>query len=368
MRILHIADLHIGKIVNGYSMLEEQSYALDQVLHMIKEHEVEALIMAGDIYDTRYPSDESVKLFNDFMTQLIPLNLHIFIISGNHDAGTKLAFANKLLAKQNVHIVGDIKDGYNPIVLEDEYGSLNFYLIPFIRPSDVRVQFEHVSSYDGALKAVIAHLSINENERNILVGHQFFSSGSEVTSDSERLLVGGIEQVSYTHLIQFDYVALGHLHRSQIVKEDHIRYSGSLVKYSLSEVNDQKSVILFDIKEKGTLHIQKLALTMKHDFKHVEGMLEEIVALDATDDYMFVTLNDDYAVDAIVQLKVKFKNLMNLDFNNARTKASNQITTISNIEAIPPLTLFNNLYETFHDEPLSESQIKIVNKIMEGID
>lgn len=368
MKIIHIADLHIGKVVNGFSMLDEQAYVLNNVITMIKDNQVETLIIAGDIYDKRNPSDESVKLFNHFLNEISKLNITTLIISGNHDSAIKLSFGNELLLAHNIHIVGKVESSIHKVVLEDQYGSINFYLLPFIRISDVRHLDASLTSYHDAVKCALTASNINYQERNIFIGHQFFASGSEETSDSEQISVGGSDNVGYNLLLDFDYAALGHLHRPQKLKVDYIRYSGSIVTYSESEVSDNKSLVLIDFKAKGDLQFELLPLKTVRQFIKKKGYLDELLQAEPSDDYMFITLYDELVVDALGKLRNIYPNLMSLNFDNQRTKVTNKIEVIDDVEVKSPINLFKKFYGLQNNRDLNDNQIEIITKVVERID
>lgn len=368
MRILHTADLHLGKVVNGYSMLEEQAYALDQIIQIIKDKGVEVLIIAGDVYDKRNPSDQASKLFNKFLSDLIPLNITSLIIAGNHDAGVKLEFGKDIFEYQNLFIEGDYYGQLKKVSLEDKHGPINFYLTPFLRPSNLRLYSDNIKTYHEALDFVITSAQIDYDQRNVFIGHQFFASGSEEVSDSEQISVGGIDNVGYHLLDKFDYAALGHLHRPQRLKSDFIRYSGSIVKYSLSEVNDNKSLVLLDLNEKDNHSFQLIPLKSKRQFIHIKAYLADIMLMDKSDDYTFVTLLDDDLIDAITKVKSVFSNLMSLDFDNKRSSENMEINPVVNIEQAQPSKLFADFYALVNNDQMSDNQADIVNKIMERID
>lgn len=367
MKILHIADLHIGKVVNAYSMLDEQAYALDQIITIIESNKVDVLIIAGDVYDKRVPSEDSVRLFNDFLNKISNLNIVTLIVSGNHDSGVKLQFGHEIFKDANIHIVGEFRDEINKVIVNDDYGIVNFYLLPFIRPSDVRKYDNTISSYSEAVKYAIESCAIDYNERNVFIGHQFFTSGKEEITDSEQFAIGGIDNVSHMLISEFDYSALGHLHRPQRLMDDFIRYSGSLVKYSLSEINDNKSVVLLTLNEKGNKLFELIDIKSKRQFKHVEAYIEEILQMDKSDDYYYVTLKDDEVYDALNKVKSIFPNLMTLDFNNTRT-ASSQLVSNNTKGNLPPDEMFAELFELQNNSKLSATQKAIVMKVIEGVD
>lgn len=368
MKIIHTADLHIGKQVNGFSMIQEQASALQQIDDAIKDYDVDVLMIAGDVYDKRNPSDESVALFNKFLASVSKHQIPILIISGNHDSGVKLQFAHEILKQQNIHIVGQYQGDMETISIEDEYGFVNFYLMPFIRPADVRAYYPEVSSYHDALDYVIKKAKINTQERNVFIGHQFFAGGMEERSDSEIIAVGGIDNVGYTVLQDFDYAALGHLHKPQKLMSEMIRYSGSIVKYSESEVNDHKSIILLEMKEKGNLAYEKIPLKSEKAFRKVRGYLSEVVAMPASDDYVFVTLLDDDVVDALNKVRAVFSNVMSLDFDNTRTQSQQKLEMVEGIEDIPVIDLYRQFFEKQNNQALSDTQEDIIVKVLERID
>lgn len=368
MKIIHTADLHLGKIVNGYSMLDEQANALKQIINYIKQYNVETLLISGDVYDKKTPSESAVLLFDNFIYELSNMNINVLIISGNHDSGLKLQFANKLLSKQSIHIIGLYNESLSKIQLEDDYGLINFYLLPFIKPSDIRKYDESIKTYDDAVSYVINNEHIDYMQRNIFLGHQFYASGNEEISDSEIISVGGSDNVAYNHLIDFDYAALGHLHKAQKLKSEFIRYSGSIVPYSESEVNVNKSVVLLDIKEKANINYQLLPLNQIHKFRSVKAHIKDILNMDNSLDYVFVTLLDDHVVDAMSKLRLKFPNIMSLDFDNTRTRENQVIDIENNIDDISKKAMFENFYNIQNNTGLNDNQQSIVDQILERLD
>lgn len=368
MKIIHIADLHIGKVVNGFSMINDQAFVLKNIVDIMKEKEVDVLIIAGDVYDKRNPSDESVNLFNEFINDISKLDITTFIVSGNHDSSAKLTFANDLLKKHHIHIVGKVKDKIECITLDDEYGKVHFHLLPFIRPGDVRHLDEKIKTYHEAIECAIKHSNIDYSERNIFVGHQFFASGTEEISDSEVISVGGSDNVGYNLLLDFDYAALGHLHRPQKLKSEYIRYSGSILTYSESEVRDNKSLVYFEIKQKNDLKFELIPLISEKAFIKKEGYLEDILKEENSDDYIFVTLFDDVVSDALGKLRSKFKNLMSLNFNNKRTSSNNELIINEDVENSDPIELFKSFYKLQNNDDLNRKQLEIVEYVIERID
>ena len=370
MRIFHIGDLHLGKIVNGFLLLEDQKYILNEIIKMIKENNVETLIIAGDIYDKRNPSDNAVVIFNDFLFKLSKLSINVLIISGNHDSGTKLEFGNFLFETSNIYIVGNYLGSINKVVLNDEYGPINFYFMPFIRPALLKEFDEEVDTYHSAILSALNNTSIDYNQRNIFIGHQFFMSGSEERSDSEVISIGGIDNVGHYLLKDFDYAALGHLHKPQKLEYDYIRYSGSPLVFSKSEVEHNKSLVMLDIFEKSNINIKLLPLIPKRDFIHIKGFINEILDNDTYDSeaYTFITLYDeDEIINAIGKLRNKFPYLMNLTFENEKTKSVFYLGNISVIEDDNPIDLFKRFFKEINNKEVNDNQSKIIETIMEGI-
>lgn len=368
MRVIHTADLHIGKQVNGFSMIQEQQFALSQILKAIVDESIDVLIIAGDVYDKINPSEESVSVFNTFLSDVSKLNITVLIISGNHDSGVKLQFGHEILKHQNIHIVGKYDGKMRRVIVNDDFGPVNFYLMPFVRPADIRPFYNDVASYHDALQYAVDKANINKSERNVFIGHQFFASGSQEMSDSERIAVGGIDNVGYTILQDFDYAALGHLHKPQKLVFDTIRYSGSIVKYSESEVNDQKSYIIIDLKEKGTVTLEKVPLQSIKQFRKIKGYLQEISEMPASDDYVFVTLYDDDVVDALNKVRETFSNVMSLGFDNKRTQAQQSLDVVDGIENIPIVDLFKEFFYTQNNQAMNEKQEEIIEHLLERID
>lgn len=371
MRIFHLADLHIGKIVNGFSMIDQQVYILDQIINLIKKYQPEVIMIAGDVYDKRNPSNESVRVFNNFLTKLSTFDLDILIISGNHDSGDKLQFLSTVLKKQRIHIVGNFKETIKKVKINDNYGHINFYLMPFVRPSDVRMYIDDVDSYHSAIEKAISHTSIDWSQRNIFIGHQFFASSQQELerSDSELISVGGIDNVGYNLLSNFDYAALGHLHKAQQIRHDYIRYSGSPLKYSDSEVNHKKSIVMLDIMEKDNYSIELLQLKPQLEMRAIKGYLEDILKVDYDlenlNDYVHITLLDDgEIIDAIGKLRNKYPNLMSLKFDNIKSQTDSQINVVEDISDTDPIKLFKDFFKLQNNKNLNDNQIKIINKLM----
>ena len=373
MKILHLSDLHIGKRVNDFSMLEDQEYILKKILNVIDEHKPQAVLIAGDVYDKSVPSAEAVQLFDDFLVSLSERELKTFIISGNHDSPERLAFVARLMNPSGIYISPVYKKGSAPVVLEDEFGELFIYMLPFIKPAHVRAQFPdlEIGSYNDALKAALEDLNPDENKRNILITHQFVTGA--VKSDSEEMSVGGSDNIDGTLFNKFDYVALGHIHRPQKMLRDTIRYSGTPLKYSFSEAKHQKSVTIIDFNEKNNIEIFEIPLVPKRDMREIKGTYLEITAKSYyentnREDYLHITLTDEEEIpEALGKLRVIYPNIMKLDYDNTRIRKGITISEGPSVEKKSPTDLFSEFYQFQNNQSLNEEQENLLKELVEKI-
>ena len=373
MKFIHLSDLHIGKRVNEFSMYEDQNYILKKIIEIIDDQKPDAVLIAGDVYDKSIPSSEAVTLFDDFLYMLSKRDLQVFVISGNHDSPERLSFASRLIEKSGVHISPVYNGEIKPITIKDEFGNVNIYMLPFIKPSNVRRYFDdEITSYTDAVGKAIEEMKIDNTQRNILVTHQFVTGSSR--TESEEISVGGTDNVDVSVFKDFDYVALGHIHRAQNCTTEKVRYCGTPLKYSFSEANDVKSVTVVELLQKGDLEISTVELTPKHDMKEIKGTYDEITAKsfyeDTTyqTDYIHITLTDEEDIpDAVGKLRTIYKNLMKLDYDNKRTRHSVQITGALDIEKTSPLKLFDDFYELQNNQPMNDEQRAFVNELIEKI-
>lgn len=370
MKIFHIADLHLGKRVNEFDMIEAQKDILSKIIIEIKNHKPKALIMAGDIYDRSVPGADAVKLFDDFLNELKQLNLEVYIIAGNHDSKERLSFASGILEDSGFYIASHIKDKVFKHSLSDD---VDVYMIPFLRPSDVRMALDSkVTNYNLAFREIIDLINVDKNKFNILVAHQFFTVNGirPEESDSEIVSVGGLDNIDTSCLVDFDYVALGHIHRPQSIGSKNIRYAGSILKYSQSEVNHNKSISVIDIKGKDYIH-SFIDLIPNQDMVHIEGFFNDILNNDSYDleAFTFVTLLDeDEIVDALSRLRYKFPYLMSIRFENMRMSYNNQDSlSYESLNEMSPLMLFDEFYKRQNNVYLSDEQKDFVLKLMEDI-
>ncbi|MBR2258325.1 MAG: exonuclease SbcCD subunit D [Blautia sp.] len=369
MKLIHLSDLHLGKRVNEYSMLEDQKFIIAQILDIIKEEQPDAVLLAGDIYDKAVPSAEAVCLFDAFLTELSGMKHRIFVISGNHDSAERIAFGSRLLDKNEIYL-SPVYDG-NPVSvsLYDVYGEAVVYLLPFVKPVHVRSCFpeETVESYTEAMRVAVNHMEVDRNKRNILVTHQFVTGASRC--DSEDISVGGTDNVDASVFEPFDYVALGHLHGPQTVTRETIRYCGTPLKYSFSEKNQVKSVTVVELEEKGKIQIRTVPLHPQHDLRELRGTYEELMNRrnyegTAVDDYLRIVLTDEEDIpDAVRRLGVIYPNIMKLEYDNKRTRSTANLEEGIRMENRKPSEYFADFYKEQNGQAMSETMEEIVSEL-----
>ena len=373
MKFIHLSDLHLGKRVNEFSMIEDQKYILLQTINIIDDEKPDAVIIAGDIYDKSIPSEEAMLLFDDFLLRLSKRNISVFVISGNHGSSVRLSDHGKLIENQGIYL-SPVYDGtLKPVSMEDEYGEINVYMLPFIKPVVVKQYFgdEEILSYTDAVRVAIKHMNVDCNKRNVLVAHQFVLGAA--TCESEEHIVGGLDSVSSDVFDCFDYVALGHIHGKQYIGRETVRYCGTLLKYSFSEKNHVKSVTVVDIKEKGNIDIREVMLTPKRDLREIKGSYEDITNrknYEGTnvDDYVHIVLTDEEdIIDAIGKLRTIYPNIMKLSYDNKRTRENNVLTEAGAIEEKSPFELFEDFYSMQNNVSMSPWQTDYVKELIEEI-
>lgn len=373
MKFIHLSDLHIGKKVNEFSMLEDQKYIFEEIISIIEQQNVDGVFIAGDIYDKSIPPREAVQAFDDFLTKIAKKKIPVFAISGNHDAAERIAFGAELMKQSNVYFSPVFDGNINEIILKDAYGEIAIYMLPFIKPATVKPFYSDVeiNSYNDAVKTVIEHMNINKNRRNVLIAHQFVTGAEK--SNSEDVSVGGVDNVDADVFYDFDYVALGHIHKSQYVGRETIRYCGTPLKYSFSEINHKKSVTIVTLKQKGNVCVEKVELILQKDMCEIEGYYQEITALNYykninVQNYMHIILKDEQDImDAIAKLRSIYPNVMRLDYNNKRTQ-NNQIVAVTEaIENKTPLQLLQQFYEIQNNCAMTEQQRLFSARMIEKI-
>ena len=373
MKIMHLSDLHIGKKVNEYSMLQDQEYILKEILQIIDDEKVETVIIAGDVYDRSLPPNEALELFDEFLYQLSSRNVNVFVISGNHDSPERISYGGRMMTENKIFLSPVYDGNVKPTTLNDEYGKVNFYMLPFVRPADIRRYFpdENIENYTDAVKVAIDNMNVDFSERNILITHQFVT-GAEL-SESEDIIVGGTDNVSGEVFDGFDYVALGHIHREQTVGKDNIRYCGTPLKYSFSEAKHIKSVTILDFRDKENIEYSKIPLTPLRDMREIRGTYDELTLKNNyentnVDDYLHITLTDEEDIpDAIGKLRSIYPNIMKLDYDNLRTRGSGIVDAIENIESKSPFELFADLFKQQNNQDMSEEQEEIMRNLIDKI-
>ena len=367
MRLMHISDLHLGKIVHDVNMIDDQKEALDKVCEMIAYNNVDLLIVAGDIYDKTTPSAEAMNLFNEFLLKLSSININTLIISGNHDSSVRLDYLSSFLKKKNIFISKPFDGSLEKYSFKDEFGDINFYLLPFFKLSQAKSYLNiNFNNYDEAITKMIENKNIDFNQRNVLVAHQFVVGAS--TCDSEEISIGGLDGLSYESLIDFDYVALGHLHGPQKIGKEHIRYSGTLLKYSFSEVNHKKSICLIDMLEKGNININLEKFNVSKDMKEYRGSYDYLYNLKYTEDYVRVVLTDEEVYpDSRINLLSVFPNMMRFAIENSKTNYDMSIKDLENFEKMSPIALFTDFYsmQNNNKQP-SEKQLQVIQALISG--
>ena len=374
MKFIHLSDLHLGKRVNEYSMLEDQEYILKKILGIVDKEKPDGVIIAGDVYDKSVPSGEAVVLFDSFLTSLASRGKQVFVISGNHDSAERISFGSGLMEQSGIHMSRVYNGVIEPITMKDDYGNINVYMLPFIKPANVRRFFENeeISSYTDAMRVAISQMNINKEERNILVTHQFVTGASR--SDSEERSVGGTDNVDVSVFEDFDYVALGHIHRGQSCSYERVRYCGTPLKYSFSEARDEKSVTVVELTEKGRFEISTIPLEPMRDMVEIKGEYDEIMKKSFyenttyTEDYIHIILtNEEDVNDAIGKLRTVYRNLMKLDYDNKRTRSNSLIEGDLAVDTKSPMELFEDFYELQNNQPMNEKQRELVKSLIDKI-
>lgn len=374
---MHLADLHLGKRVNGFSMMEDQEYILNRILEIMEEEQPDGLLIAGDVYDKSIPPAEAVRLMDDFLTAVAAKHVPVFLISGNHDSAERVAFGHQLMQGSGIWI-SPVYDGtIRHHTLEDRWGEVNIYLIPFLRPSVVRSFFPDVEieDYTDALRTIIENLQVDTSRRNVVLAHQFVTAAGALpeTCDSEQLSVGGLDRVDGSVFSPFDYTALGHLHGPQRVGSETIRYAGSPLKYSFSELHQKKSVTVAELREKGETEIRQIPLQPRREMIELRGNFEEILAEarkkgePQTDYYHMVLTDETDVVDALSRLREYYPNIMLLDYDNRRTRSQKEVEQLDRVEERTPGELFAALYEQQNGQEMDSDRKEYLDGLIREI-
>ena len=379
MKLMHLSDLHLGKRLNEFSLLEDQCFILQQLVELVRSEQPDCVLLAGDIYDKPVPPAEAVTLFDDFLNKLAQLTT-VCVTSGNHDSAERLAFGAQLMREGGVHFCGLYTGEPQCVTLQDAYGSVHIYLLPFLKPAHVRhclppTEAEQVTTYHEALRCAVERLHINAAERNVLVAHQFVTGAQ--TAGSEAVNVGGVDNIGADVFAAFDYTALGHIHKAQNVGSERVRYSGTPLKYSFAEWQQEKSVTLVELGEKGSVSVTTLPLAPLRDLRKLRGSYEEMMSKDFYDelpkdsdgllrDFYHLTLTDEEDVpDAVQKLRSVYKNLLQLEYDNKRTRMDNAIEGAERVVEKSPLELMEEFYQLQNNQALSEKQRAYLQGLLE---
>ena len=374
MKFFHISDLHLGKRVYEFSMLEEQKELLRTILQKIEEEKPDALLITGDVYDKPVPPVEAVRLLDDFLTELSARDLHTYLIAGNHDSAQRLEFGKDIFGKNNIHIAGNISAKMEHFTVKDAFGPVDIWLLPFFKPAHVNgvLVDQTFSSYGEAAKALLDCAEIDFSKRNIVLAHQFVTwKGTAERSDSENMSLGGVDEIDASLFFPFDYAALGHLHSPQPMGKDTVRYAGSPMPYSFSEIRQKKGITVVELKEKGDVTFDFIPLETKRKFREIKGPLQELLkaakAEGGSEDYIRCILTDQAALlDPIGQLRSVYPNLMTLEFAQKETAYEQEI--IVDTEDMKPDELFSLFFEKQNDKKINEAQQKLLQKIWKGLE
>ena len=370
MRFLHIADLHLGKQMNDLSLLPDQKYILDQIASVAQDEQADAVLIAGDVYQRSSPQAEAMALFDAFVSHLAGLGKKVFVISGNHDSALRVSYFAALVRAAGVYVTEAFDGTPQRVTLRDAFGEIVVWMLPFLRPSQVKRKLPEakIATYQDAVEAVLRQTPIDASKRNILLCHQFIT-GSE-TSDSEELAVGGLDNIDAAVFDAFDYVALGHIHKPQRVLRDTLRYAGSPLKYSFSETHHSKSVTVVDVLAKGDIAVRTVPLRPLRDMRQIEGMLDELMAMPYSEDYLWVTVHDELPPpDARVTLSVNFPNMLKFSIVNARTKQDVDVLAAQRMEDKTVPELFSDFYRLQNnDQAPSEAHQKVLMKVLKELE
>lgn len=368
MKLLHLSDLHLGKQMNDISLLEDQKEVLQQIISIAAG--VDVVLIAGDVYQRATPQAEAVEMFDRFISDLAALGKKVFIISGNHDSAQRISYFSALVKSAGVYITEAFDGKLQSVTLEDEYGKIIVWMLPFLRPAQVKrwLPNEKIVTYQDAVEAVLRQTPIDTTKRNILMAHQFIT-GCEI-SDSEERTVGGLDNIDASVFDAFDYVALGHIHKPQKIMRDTLRYAGSPLKYSFSEENHKKSVTMLEMREKGQIDIQTLPIKQPHDVRKIEGLMADLLKQPYSTDYIWVTVHDELVPpDARITLQSVFPNILKFSIVNSRTQYDLDVQAKERMENKSILELFSDFYRLQNnDECPNEKQLKTLENVLKELE
>lgn len=379
MKFIHTSDWHLGRILHGVHLTEDQKKVLEELRNILEQEKPDALIIAGDIYDRAIPPVEAVELFSNFIeTVLLEMNIPIIAMAGNHDSAERIQFGSRLLSQKNLHIIGKSHKGYEKIILEDNYGEVEFFVIPYSDPAYIRsiYKMDHIKTHNDAFQSIVEKiLEEKNNQRSVVIAHAFVQGGN-IFSDSERpLSIGGSDIVSTEHFTHFNYTALGHLHAPQRVGHDFIRYSGSLMKYSISEANQKKAVYMIEIDEKGEVIHSEIAIRPPRDIREVHGFLDEILEVGREDkncnDYIMAIIKDEGALlDPMEKIRSVYPNAIGMKrtFLEKQQELEGQTTSYENYNKMSISALFEDFYNLVKGEEFTKEHKDVFEAITRGVE
>lgn len=377
MKILHLADLHLGKRVNEMSMIEDQKYILDQIITLIKEESVGIVLLCGDIYDKSIPTIEAIHLLDEFLDQLSKMAIKVLMISGNHDSIDRLSFGKSLFTRSNLYIASQFENEIEKITVKENGITVNFYMLPFVKSAYISHIFQlQTDSYEECFRYLIEHTKIDEEETNILLSHQFVTANKKnpELSDSETSSRGGIDNIDFHIFDPFDYVALGHIHKPQAMGREMVRYAGSILKYSFSEIHMDKKATILTIDAKKEISLSFHPLKPLRDMREIECSLEELLKkqceIGKQEDYMHVILTDEEQIlDAIGKVRTIYPNVMQISFKNRRHMKQLESAQIKEdqISDQSPAELFEQFYKMQNHIDLDEKRLQLVLSVFEEV-
>jgi len=371
MKLLHLGDLHLGKSLGDFDLIEDQKYILEQILEIIKQKSVDAVLIAGDVYDKAIPSEAATRLLDSFLSCLAKMNVKTFMISGNHDSDDRLNYGSKLFESNQIYISAIYGGTLDQHVINDEDTEVNIYLLPFVKALQVKHYFPEsdITTYESAVKVILENAEVDEKKINVLVAHQFVAGkgedptlgGSESAATQS---VGLVEKIGYNCFSKFDYVALGHIHSPQRVGRDEVRYAGSPLKYSLSEVNDEKSVPVITINGKNDISVELVLLKPWRNMRHIKGEMQVLlnkVNVKSPEDFIYATLtNEDIINDAMGIFQQTYPNTVKIDYDNSHTKELEQVDISKIIQNRSPFELIEDFYRQMYGCEISEEEMEIM--------
>lgn len=373
MKLLHLGDLHLGKSLCGYDLKQDQEFILDQIIDIIRDREVEGVLISGDVYDSRKPSDTAVRLLDQFLVKLTRTGVDIYMISGNHDSSDRLNYGSDLFQMNKIYIAAEYGGRLCKVTKTDEFGEVDIYLLPFVKASTVRSHHEDtIEDYEDAVRAVLAHAEVDPNRRNVILAHQYVvgSGGDPVHGGSEgvdRDNVGTVEKIGYRVFDDFDYVALGHIHSPQEVGRAGIRYAGSPLKYSLSEAEHVKSVPIITLGEKGEVDIQLIPLRPMRDLRHLVGRLDVLLDRDNienTEDFIYATLTDDVTTENVMGVfRGVYPNTLAVNYAEREYDRVDHLEVGEDAAQKPFDELIKEFYQLMYDEEISDDELEFMQLI-----